>query len=257
VSGTQPLALVKLGGSIVTVDRPGDPVNRELLARLGPELLSAATPLILVHGTGHVGKPWAHKGGFATSGFLAPSARDVALRIKADLRDLNARIVSCLLDAGVPALGLEFESLAAFNPMQMRAFLRARLAVGAVPVFFGDMVLEPDGGHRVVSSDAMMLYFATILGARTALFLTDVAGVLGGEPEAPLESISPATADRAARRASDDQDVSAGMRGKLASAFAVAARVERCFIADGRDPSIAARLLRDAPAPATRVLPAP
>ncbi len=251
------IALVKVGGSIATIDRPPAFVNRELLARLGAELCEAAMPLVIVHGTGHVGKPWAHKGGFATSGYLPPEARDVALAIKNDLRGLDQRVVSALLDVGVEALGCDFETFAALESGAAKDYLETRLAEGTIPVFYGDMLREADGGYRVVSSDRMLLRIATLLPVKTALFLTDVDGVLGGDPEAVLPEISPATADRAARRASDDADVSSGMRGKLANAFELARLVDRCYIASGVVPGIVTALLRDLPAVATRVLPSP
>jgi isopentenyl phosphate kinase len=124
-------------------------------------------------------------------------------------------------------------------------------------VFFGDMLPAADGGHVVVSSDVMIERLVDLGGARTALFLTDVAGVLGGDPEALLPSVSQETVAAISRRASDERDVSAGMRGKLASAFRVAARVDRCYIASGLDESVALRLLLGAEAPATRVRSAP
>jgi len=247
-------AVLKIGGSIATVDRPHDPVNRELLRGLAVELKTLTRPLVLVHGTGHVGKPWAHKGGFARTGHLPPAARDVALRIKAELRLLNAGVVTSLHDGGLPVMGVDYESLLRLGDVGARTFLFDRLERGVIPVFFGDMLEDEHGGHDVVSSDVMLLRIVELVAATTAIFLTDVEGVLGGEPEALLDTVSPASIDQVARRSSDDRDVSAGMRGKLSSAFLVAARVEHCYITSGLDPTHASRLLRGDAAPATRIL---
>lgn len=253
-AGPANCAVLKIGGSIATVDRPQDPVNRELLRGLAAELKRVARPLVLVHGTGHVGKPWAHKGGFAQTGHLPPSARDIALRIKAELRWLNAGVVISLHDGGLPVMGVDYESLLRLGDDGARTFLLDRLERGVVPVFFGDMLEDEHGGHDVVSSDVMLRRIVELVAATTAIFLTDVEGVLGGDPEVLLDTVSPASIAQVARRSSDDRDVSAGMRGKLSSAFLVAAKVERCFITSGLDPTRASRLLLGEAAPATRIL---
>lgn len=253
-AGTENCAVLKIGGSIATVDRTADPVNRDLLRRLAAELKTIARPLVLVHGTGHVGKPWAHKGGLTRTGHLPPAARDVALRIKAELRLLNAGVVTSLHDGGLPVMGVDYESLLRLGDDGARAFLFDRLERGIVPVFFGDMLEDEHGGFDVVSSDVMLLRIVDLVAATTAIFLTDVEGVLGGDPESRLDTVSPASIEQVARRSSDDHDVSAGMRGKLSSAFLVAAKVERCYIASGLDPTNASRLLLGTAAPATRIL---
>lgn len=251
------VAVVKIGGSIATIDRPPDFVHRELLRRLGRAFAEARVPLVLVHGTGRVGKPWAHRGGFALTGKLPREARDVALRIRSELRELNAGVVAALTAGGLVASGFEYESISNLDRDDARERLLAALERGVTPTFFGDMLETADGGHQVVSSDVMIEHVAGLLDARVALFLTDVAGVFGGSPENLLSVVSPGSIDQVSRRGSDDLDVSAGMRGKLACAFRVAARVERCFIASGLDESIAARLLAGHEAVATRVFAEP
>lgn len=251
------LALVKIGGSIATTEDAPDRVNRTLLRRLAEEFAASGRKLVLVHGTGHVGKPWAHRGGFALTGFLGPRERSVALEIKSELRLLNQRVVATLLAAGLPTLGVDFEALTrrrgetAFE-FSDEARLQGWLADGTIPVFYGDMLREPDGSYRVVSSDVMMVTLARTLRPRTALFLSNVDGVLDAADVA-IPALSPAAAERVARRASDEQDVSAGMRGKLRHAFALAEITPEVWIANGTRDGIARELLAGRPALGTNI----
>lgn len=255
------LALVKIGGSIATTEEAPDRVNRMLLRRLAKEFTASQRPLVLVHGTGHVGKPWAHRGGFALTGVLGPRDRSVALEIKSELRLLNQRIVAELLAAGLPALGVDFEALTRREGQLEYEFRDAGrlpewLADGIVPVFYGDMLREPDGSYRVVSSDVMMTTLARALRPRTALFLSNVDGVLD-ESDVAIPTLSPSAVERVARRASDEQDVSAGMRGKLRHAFALAEAVGEVWIANGTRDGIARDLLSGRPTLGTNIRPTP
>ncbi len=249
-------ALVKIGGSIATV-ADGDHVNRNVLMRLAGEFREAGIPLVLVHGTGHVGKPWAHRGGFATSGYLPPWEKKTSLTIRSELRSLNRKIVECLSHGGLRAIGMEFESwqeLGRRHPSAARHQIEEHLHHEETPVFFGDMLAQPEGGYRVYSSDRMLIDLARRVPFGTGLLLTDVEGVLGGTPERLLPEVSEGTLAHVARRTSDDADVSAGMRGKLANAFVLARHVERCFIASGMKPGVARDLLLRRDAPATRIV---
>jgi isopentenyl phosphate kinase len=249
------VAIVKIGGSIATDRAAAGMVATVRLAALAAALCRSGRPLVLVHGTGHVGKPWAHRGGFAQSGVLPREAQEVALAIRSELRGLNQRVVAAMLAAGLPCIGVDYESLAAAPPAAAADRMRALLREGILPLTYGDMLLGADGSHRVVSSDAMLLALARLLAARTVIFLTDVDGVLDAAgARLPVVTRADLDSQVVAHRESDASDVSGGMRGKLAAAFEAARDGRECFVASGHDPRIVLALLRGEPAPATRVL---
>lgn len=254
--------LAKLGGSITTCPdadgRVHEPRLRALARALAPH---AEAGLILVHGTGHVGKPAAVRYGFERTGRVEAARASIALRIKNDLAELNTRVVRILLDAGLPAVSMRAEDHLPVgepdaDPRPER--LAAALEAGLVPVLHGDMVRATAGAWRVLSSDEILERVAERLRPRFAAFLTDVDGVLGVDDEgreALLPDLDDAALARVARRGSDDRDVSGGMRAKVAAARRTAAFSGSCHILDGTDPARLAALLRGESPPGTRIHP--
>lgn len=251
------LAIVKLGGSIAT-----DPdalasaqVAVDVLARLAHELLAWRGGLIVVHGTGAVGKPAALRHGFAATGIIDAPQRAIALRVKNDLHTMTARVIDTLLRGGLPAITCAIEPYLEEDPAAAR--LRAHLGDGLVPVLHGDMVRMADGGYRVLSSDEIVARLAQRLAPRHALFVTDVDGVLGRDEhgtEFLLPRLAAGDLARVSRRASDADDVSRGMTGKVGYAMLAAASSEACHIVNGRVPGRVGALLRGEIVPATAIV---
>lgn len=250
---------MKWGGSLVT--RPcgdGGAVRADVVSRLSRELLQTGFRGVVVHGTGHVGKPPARRYGYLETGFLDAGRADVALGIARQIEGLRADVLQA---AGAAGLNLQAARAADFfggRPWEVRPGGAARLvdwiAQGRTPAFCGEFAALPDGCFRVFSSDEMVTLLARTLRPRRVVFLTDAAGVYApdGRTLAVIRS-----GDLAALRWGDGDrtDVSGGMQAKVRCALQAAAYCGSCWIADGRVPG-AMRAVRESGAPGgTRVVP--
>ncbi|HNS47441.1 MAG TPA: hypothetical protein PKH94_09395, partial [Bacteroidales bacterium] len=200
---------------------------------------------IIVHGTGHVGKPPAIRYGYVQSGTLPPEERLIALTIKDRLRLLNGHLVRTLQSASIPALGMDimsyYDELA--DRRVQNGFIRTLgelIDRQQVPVFYGDMICRPDGSFKVVSSDFIALVLARILRPENVIFLTDVPGVYQekgtGDDQKDKKIIpllTPANIDSMERTINDGADVSGGMRKKAEIALEISRYCARCFIGSG------------------------
>lgn len=256
------LNLIKLGGSVITRSGPSA-LFADNLGRLAEELRAHAGPTVLIHGTGHVGKPWAIEHGFLREGIVPAAKPALAADIAADLIGLNEAVVACLREAGIDARGVRPADFfgedmhTPRSPDRLRS-LHDTLASGATPVFHGDLMPLADGGHRVFSSDAMAAGLSELLAPAHMLFLSDVDGVFppgvdGGHGTEPLAAISAADLDRIYRDAGDRHDVSGGMSAKVEHALRAAGHAGRCTIGNGLRPGRLEALLNGVPAPCTEV----
>jgi glutamate 5-kinase len=261
-------AIIKLGGSVVT-DKARDRVARpDSIRAIGAALRDATTSgggrVILVHGTGSFGKPFANRYDYLEGHFDAGRV-DQYLEIRNALDDL-ARIVARELGGA----GLRVAELDAYHAFSLSAttidapphgsagsgssasidavdtvrytapsHVDLLLARGVAPLFHGDLFVCARDGYRVVSSDEMIARLAHHYRPRLVLFLSDVAGVFRPGSGDLLTSLSEADADsfdRARRSDSDALDVSGGMRAKVRWAFEAARWADACWITNGFSP---------------------
>lgn len=256
--------LLKFGGSIATDPDTSDRVNATRVRALAEIIRDRAdSGVVVVHGTGHVGKPAAIQHGFHRTGRLEANRRDIALGIKNDLADLNTRITGHLLDIGVPALAMHAEDALPVEPNYTRTAdivrLRDALRAGLVPVLYGDMIRTENDGWRVLSSDEILVHLAKLLRPRLTAFLSDVDGVLGIDPrsgeECLIETLTPEDDDQVSRRSSDVLDVSGGMTAKINTARDAAQHSGSCHILNGAVPARLREIIDGAPTVSTRVTP--
>ncbi|MFG0248296.1 MAG: isopentenyl phosphate kinase [Phycisphaeraceae bacterium JB051] len=255
--------LIKLGGSVIThPDRAGKfyACNVQRIAR---EIAAASKPCILVHGTGHVGKPPAIEHGYADTGIISANNTLLSVQVRLELRHLHQHVLRALLDAGIRALPMDTATYfnddgSDFRQPDMAVSLKQAVEAGCVPVFHGDMVQLPDHRFKVVSSDAIMSVLARYLKPKTALLLTDVEGVYAADDvqaKQVIDTLTPANLKKMQQQESDQQDVSGGMTGKVKHAMSMAEHCQQCIIASGLKAGVISRLLAGESGLGTRVLP--
>lgn len=240
---------MKIGGSIATDPGATDRVHGSRIRALAAVVVDAIDAgrvgpgVVIVHGTGHVGKPAAIQHGFHRTGRLEAARRNIALAIKNDLADLNTRVTAHLLAAGLPAVAIHAEDAlpveAGRTPTAPHRLIDA-IDAGLVPVLYGDMVQAQHGAWRVLSSDEIIVHLADLLRPRITAFLSDVDGVLAIDRETGREvlltELTPKDDDRVAKRASDERDVSGGMSAKIETARRAAGCSGTCHILSGTHP---------------------
>ncbi len=250
------MRIIKFGGSVITAATAPGRFNEQNTRRLASELAPHARDCVLVHGTGHVGKPPALEHGYVQSGLLSRAQALTALRIKAELQRLNQLFVEVLLSSSVQAMSFDVaecfnEAMTGLRRPGLRRRLLTTLHNGIVPVFSGDLMPLTGGGFRVFSSERIVLILAEALRPETVFFLTSAPGVYGestgpevaeGEAEV-LEVLHSANRHCVLKAASDQLDVSGGMGEKVDCALEISRWCDRCQIASGVNPGVLARLL--------------
>lgn len=233
---------MKLGGALITSLAPGPDARPELDHALvtegAKEVVDCGQPTVLVHGTGTFGKPPARKFGYL-DGRLRTEQYAVVTEVSTLLARMELELLECVQDAGLHPLRLPVSSLAHYVDGEARlhgaGLVRQLLAHGITPVIGGNFAWGEDG-FVVYSSDSIAVDLAVALQARSLVMATRAPGVQRnfGETEEIFEQLEAADTALIDSIAPALDDVSGGMRVKIANG----ARAARCgiptFIVDGR-----------------------
>ncbi len=143
------LTLIKLGGSLITDKRRPGKAWGEVIAQVAGEIAAAASKrpggLIVGHGSGSFGHPSAARHG-VHRGVGVPADLAGVAETQARAATLHRLVVESLLAAGAAPFSLapsSFMSAAAGRPvgLAIEPLMRA-LAIGLLPVTYGDVVLD-------------------------------------------------------------------------------------------------------------------
>lgn len=253
------LQLIKLGGSVITHLQCEGKFHAQNVQRIARELATSHEPIILVHGTGHVGKPPAIEHGYADTGIIPASNAALSASVRRDLQRLNEQVVNALMDAGLNVLPLDTGRYFNVNgndllQTDLQHSLTQVVAKGVIPIFHGDMVQMGDGAFKVVSSDAIICVLARYLKPEAVYLFTDVDGVYTDLHDGHLiGELTPASLQQIQTHHTDHQDVSGGMTAKVQHAMEIARHCQRCVIGSGVRDGVIARLLASEKERCTRV----
>ena len=173
----QGLALVKLGGSVITFkDRPLT-ANVPAIEGIAGVVARLATPLVVVHGGGSFGHHWSVKYGMHTR----PASYDLhgVSVVHESMVALNQIIVNALIRAGSNPYAVQPAVFVAGHrpiPARMKQLLSMAKS-GVVPVTFGDVVHMGGRKYSILSGDALMTVLAKALRPSKVIFATNVDGI--------------------------------------------------------------------------------
>ena len=219
----QKLALIKLGGSVVTFkDRPLA-ANAGAIDGISRVLAQLDMPAIIVHGGGSYGHYWSVKYDMHTkpAGYDAHGVSVVHESMVA----LNQIIVNSMIRAGLNPYGMPPSVFTAGHKpatakvKQVYAIARSKM----MPVTFGDVVHVQGSKYSILSGDAIMTILAKVLRPSRVVFATNVDGIY--KDMASKELVREV---RAAGRRSIEfskaagADVTGGMQRKVTEAFKIA-----------------------------------
>ncbi|GAB4307634.1 MAG: isopentenyl phosphate kinase [Promethearchaeota archaeon] len=275
------LVLAKLGGSVITrkdVPRCEDAATIERLAdevaeafALGGKGGDGEFRLVLGTGGGSFPHQVAHRHGVAKGLYgdedLALPSSQFESRLRAlppkrlagfaltqdAAAEINRLVVRRLLARGLPAISLQPSAfLYCDGGVVARSFVRpARnlLAVGALPVVYGDVVTDLAKGCAIASTEVTLALLARELKANRLVVCTDVDGVYSSDPRADPDAqlvgrITPRTFGevRLWLGGSSSTDVTGGMLHKVQTLLALALEGVPSLVVNGRVPG----RLRDA-----------
>ncbi|MCC7551768.1 MAG: isopentenyl phosphate kinase family protein [Methanobacterium sp.] len=224
------MIILKLGGSVITRkgrDRPTlDPVN---LDRIAQEIArSNVDELVIVHGAGSFGHPYASK--FEIGSEITDEKeffrkkRGFTLTQNA-VQNLNHYVCNFLLKHGIPAIALPPSSFMVCENKRIKTanleMVERYLEMGMVPVLHGDVVPDDNKNIQmaVVSGDQIITYLAENLKPERIILGSDVDGIYNRDPkahpEAQLLPVVKSMDDLEFLEGARTVDVTGGMAGKL------------------------------------------
>ncbi|NKB87771.1 MAG: hypothetical protein GKS06_06080 [Acidobacteria bacterium] len=242
------LAVVKLGGSLITNKGGRRSVSRKDLARLADELAEAIgrsrRRFLIGHGSGSFGHVTAsehgvHQGKASAAGVSA--TQGVA-------RELHEIVLDALRKAGLATWSVAPSSSIVTKDGRPAAValegLEAALESKLVAVTYGDVVMDRNQGHAICSTETALLAYCRRLrargvGIRDAYWFGNTDGVYdatGATVNRLRAAQAPALAS--AVGGSADTDVTGGMRHRLDTAVAFARIGVSSWILDGATPGV-------------------
>lgn len=175
--GPEELALVKIGGSVITDKSRPFSLNHNRLDKLVSALASYRGRLVIVHGGGSYAHPLAKKYSL-TSEPKRSDPKGVTLTRLAVLT-LHNEIVLSLLKAGISAYSIQPFCLLHGGATDL---LKEVISSNLTPITYGDVIQTKDGSY-VISGDALMHAIASSLKPKKVVFIVDVDGLYDTNPK--------------------------------------------------------------------------
>ncbi len=232
------LAVLKIGGSVITVKSRNFRVNRrnmDRIARSLSRLYRAGWKFVIVHGGGSFGHPVAAAYGLSKGGLEGRKLIGFA-ETRYWMSVLNLKFTRRLLDAGVPASPLQ-TSAVAYNRDGGLCWVNSSLVAeyvtrGVVPVLYGDVVLDVQRGASILSGDDLSAMLAVRLNAESLVYVMGAGGIYDRPPGSPgarlMETVDPRS--KLVLGGTRGIDVTQGVRRKLDAAFWAASRGVRVAV---------------------------
>jgi isopentenyl phosphate kinase len=228
------LIILKLGGSVITRKKATEPtLDHKNLDRISKEISeSSYDKLIIVHGAGSFGHPFAQKYGIGNKitsiPELARKKRGFSI-IQNSVKNLNSKVCEHLRIHGVFSVSIQPSSFVLTKNKRIYSanidLIQKYMDLGFVPVIYGDVVLDEDQSLKmaVLSGDQIIKYLAEHLKPERVILGSDVDGIYTKDPkkhpDAELVKLvtSQAQAESMIESMSSKEtvDVTGGMGGKL------------------------------------------
>jgi isopentenyl phosphate kinase len=219
----QRLALVKLGGSVIThKDRPLA-ANASAIEGIARVLASLDMPAIVVHGGGSFGHHWSVKYDMHTK--PAPYDPHGVSVVHESMVALNQIIVNALISAGANPYAIPPPIYTAGHkplPARIKGVVYAMAKNGVMPVTFGDVVHMGGRKYSILSGDSLMTILARSLRPSGVVFATNADGIYKSmESREVIPELSPGKG-KVEFSSVAGADVTGGMQRKVREAFKIA-----------------------------------
>ena len=220
----QNLALIKLGGSVVTFKDKPLTANTEAIDGISKALSRVDIPMVIVHGGGSFGHYWSMQYDMHTKP-AKYGAHGVSV-VHESMIALNQIIVNSMMRFGLNPYGLQ-PSVFSSAHRPVTAKIRNLFSIAKsniIPVTFGDVVHVNGAKYSILSGDSLMTIIAKVLKPSRVVFATNVDGIYRdlGSRKLVLE-LSARDVGKAIKVAkSPISDVTGGMQRKITEAFKIA-----------------------------------
>ena len=228
------LALIKLGGSIVTHKEVPLSANEAAIAKILKALSSVKMPKILIHGGGSFGHYWSVKYDIHSKpDFYDP--RGIAT-VHESMISLNEIIIKLMIKSNMNPYSIPPSALTLNHKpiLQKIHQLRNMANDHIIPVTFGDVVYAGHGKYSILSGDELMTLISSVLRPKKIIFALDVDGIFADLENRKL--IRRYDNGNAVKFASVKADVTGGMRRKVREALKIASLGLDVWLVNGLKP---------------------
>lgn len=215
--------LIKLGGSVITDKAKECCFKQETMDRLAAQIRKANTQAILIHGAGSFGHILA-KQYKLNSGFHQKKQVEGFALTQTTVQRLNTLVLASLQNHDIPAVSIPPHTILSLsNHMIARIdynVFKKYLALGFMPVSFGDVALDNQLGFSICSGDLLMQLLAAEFKPQKVIFVIDEDGLYSSNPKTDahatfIEKTTVKDLETLSTSLDAHADVTEGMKGKI------------------------------------------
>ncbi|MDP9197191.1 MAG: isopentenyl phosphate kinase [Thermoproteota archaeon] len=235
------LALIKLGGSVVTHKELPLSANESAITMILRTLSSVKMPKILIHGGGSFGHYWSVKYDMHSKPDVY-SPRGIA-NVHESMISLNEIIVKLMVKSDMNPYSLAPSALILKNkPILQKIRELQSMANGQIiPVTFGDVVYRGNRKYSILSGDELMTLLSTVLRPKKIIFALNVDGILSDLKSRRI--IKCFDGSNVVKFGKVEADVTGGMKRKVREALKIASLGLDVWLVNGFKPKRIARVL--------------
>lgn len=237
------LALLKLGGSVITHKDKPLTFNVNAVENISKALKQVNMPMIIVHGGGSFGHYYSVRYDMHSK----PDRYDIhgIAVVRTSMVELNNYITSIMVRYGLnpytihPTMFMNGK-----EPIVDKVKEVARLAEeGLMPITHGDIMPLNNKYYYILSGDEIMSIFASILKPSKIIFALNVDGVYNNMEEKRL--IKEISREDEINISNIKVDVTGGMKRKLREAFKITSNGLQVMLINGLKPERIVKALND------------
>jgi len=215
--------LIKLGGSVITNKAKKCCFKQETMDRLAAEIKKANKQVIIIHGAGSFGHILA-KQYKLNDGFKQKKQLEGFSLTHTMVQRLNTLVLTSLQNHRLPAVSLPPHALLSLSNHALARIdfniFKKYLALGFIPVSFGDVVLDNQLGFSICSGDLLMQLLAAEFHPAKVIFVLDEDGLYSSNPKTTknatfFEKTTIPELETFTTSLNTHADVTEGMKGKI------------------------------------------
>jgi isopentenyl phosphate kinase len=229
------LALIKLGGSVVTVKEKPLTANFEAINNITRVIATIKIPLIVVHGGGSFGHYWSVKYDMHTKPYDY-DAYGISV-VHESMMYLNQIIVNSMIKERINAYAVMPSNFTSSHRPIIRKIdeLQDIAENGIIPVTFGDIIHINKRKYSILSGDVIMRILSQVLHPSKVIFTLNVDGIYKNiKTKEIIKEIK--NSNRSIELSTVEADVTGGMRRKVTEAFKIARSGVDVLMVNGLNP---------------------
>jgi isopentenyl phosphate kinase len=229
------LALIKLGGSVVTFKEKPLTANFEAINNITRVIATIKIPLIVVHGGGSFGHYWSVKYDMHTKPYDY-DAYGISI-VHESMMCLNQIIVNSMIKERINAYAIMPSNFTSSHRPIIRKIeeLQDIAENGIIPVTFGDIIHINKKKYSILSGDVIMRILSQVLHPSKVIFTLNVDGIYKNiKTKETIKEIK--NSNRSIELSTVEADVTGGMRRKVTEAFKIARSGVDVLMVNGLNP---------------------